>query len=215
MNIFQLILIILSITFLIIRIYSKQKRDFLISVLFVLLFSFYNFITVNSKFTILLFISMALSFLGDLAMANIIKITSHRSINGAIFFGLAHIMYITAFVNLFGAILPWVFLITFIIAIPIYYLIAYNPSLDKIIKLTNFVYVNLILSFFAVVLVYVVNSSPSNIFILLSILGTGLFLISDAVLSYDLFKKSVPYSKDIIAVSYVFAQLCIQFTGIL
>ena len=87
----------ISLLFLVFRLITGKKRDFLLSVLFIVLGSAVFAIS-NGFFVLYLFlIAIILSFLGDLLMAEWIRITQHRTIDGIFAFGLAHIAYIYAF----------------------------------------------------------------------------------------------------------------------
>ncbi len=92
-----LVCYLFSLIFLFIRLKTNKKRDFIISVFMILIGSILG--RIEYEFSVLNYflIAILLSFFGDMLMAEYIKITNFRTIDGVMMFGLAHIMYIISF----------------------------------------------------------------------------------------------------------------------
>ncbi|MFV2015423.1 MAG: lysoplasmalogenase family protein, partial [Candidatus Heimdallarchaeota archaeon] len=126
---------LISLGILVVHLNNGKKNHFLLSVVFIVFGSInYNLLVVSDyKYVIFLF-ALLFSFLGDLFMANKIKIVESRIINGILGFGIAHILYIIAFYRLGEKkLLYWQVLLGIFAFLIIYRIAVYTPSLSRIL----------------------------------------------------------------------------------
>ncbi len=198
------------------RLKTKEKKHFLISMSFVVIGSFITYIITPSLITILFLIACVLSFIGDLVMARVIRLTNNRIADGAIVFGTAHITYIYAFIRLgYGYLSPFYTISGILLAFIFYYIIGYNPSLKPIMKIVNYVYALLITMLLMSVISFNQLDNISIYIRLSSIMGIVLFMMSDGLIAYNEFKKKLDGVNEIIIPTYLFAQVLLQMVPVL
>ncbi|MHA1910712.1 MAG: lysoplasmalogenase family protein [Candidatus Kariarchaeaceae archaeon] len=193
---------------------NEKKREFLISVFFILLASLISYFDDMSDIRLLFLLAICFSFIGDLFMAKIIKITKNRLINGIIGFGIAHIIYIIGFVKMqtVDQFIWWIpTLIVFLIII-LFYLVGYNKDASKILMLAVFCYVIIMGMVFSSVIYLIFNPTPTLV-IVFALVGVILFMISDSIISYNEFKQELPYASRIIPTTYILAQIFLQLSA--
>lgn len=209
--IIPLIFYVLSLLILVYRLKTKEKNHFLISVIFIVMGSFIAYINFKNSVSLIFFLAILLSFIGDLLMARKIKFSENRTIDGAIVFGLAHITYIYAFSLLKGSSFEiGLVLGGIIVSFVLYYFIGYEKELHDLYKIVNWVYALLITMTLVSVISFSITPQVPISAIIISLLGVILFMISDGVLAFNEFKKPIKNAKDIIAVTYIMAQIFLQ-----
>ena len=203
---------VIAILLLILRMKTKEKKHFLISMGFILIGSLINYISYPG--TILLFFLLAAlsSFIGDLLMARVISITDNRTIDGGLVFGIAHILYITAFSSLRSQTPSWWIYISIVLSLILYMIFGYNPKHSTPRKGFNYIYAALITYMATTVLTFAIYEGVTLLTATVALTGALFFMISDGVLTYNEFKKPVNNAKDIIAVTYIVAQVLLQLT---
>jgi len=199
---------------------TKEKRDFILSIFAITLGSGYAMITMQFSVLTYFFIAILLSLIGDLLMAEWIKITEHRTVDGAIFFGLAHLTYIFAFyrLNVGGFMLRqdwWMLVLGLTMIIVFFKLIADNNKLHTAIRVSNALYTIIIVTLFVMVLSFAITSRTPDPVKIISLGGIFLFMLSDSVLAYNEFQKPVAHAKEIIAITYIVAQVLLQLSPLL
>lgn len=206
-----LLFYLLAVGMLVTRVYSGEKKHFLISILFVLFASISSYIINPSTIQLLFLIAIINSFIGDLLMAKIIRLTENRTVDGAIFFGVAHITYVVAFTKLKGSSIEWwIILLSLLFAIFLFYLIGYNKKLKSIILIVNFIYAILISFLMAAAISFVITPEVPITLVVVSLLGVAFFMLSDGILAYNEFKNPIKNAKTLIAVTYILAQILLQ-----
>lgn len=214
--IYSIVFYFIAIIFLMIRMKSKLKRDFLISVFFILLGSLTSYIITPSTITLLFLLAIIFSFIGDLLMAKVIRITRHRIIDGAMVFGIAHMIYIYSFYKLKNSGFEWwLIMIDVVLVIVLYYKIGYNSKLHPAMLISNFLYAMVLVSLVFANISFILTRNVPILVILSSFFGVILFLASDGILAYNEFQKPIKDAKDKIAVTYIFSQILLQMTPLL
>lgn len=214
-----LILYAISLLFLGIRLKTGEKRYFLLAVLPILFASGYVSITESFSVLWIFFWAITFSFIGDLLMAQIIQLTQHRTVDGVMAFGIAHLIYIYGFYELnvgnFDNLDWWLILIGVLLAITLFYYLGYNEKFHIAVLVSNFIYSAIITTLFIFVLVFIMSPQLTAITVISALVGVILFMVSDGVLAYNEFQQKIPNAKNIIAVTYVLAQILLQITPIL
>ncbi len=210
----------LAVIFLVVRLKTKEKRDFIISMGFVVLGSIITYLTLPGSILLFFLVAAVLSFLGDLLMAEWIKITEHRIVDGVMAFGLAHIIYMVGFNRLnigwFDLGMDWWYtLLGVLVFVGGYKYIGYNEKLHYSLKIANFIYVALIVGLFVIVLGFVLFPTTPFLVRIVALFGIVSFMGSDSVLAFNEFQQPIPNAKDIIAVTYIIAQICLQLVPLL
>ena len=221
-----LVCYLFSLIFLFIRLKTKKKRDFIISVFMILIGTILG--RIEYEFSVLNYflIAILLSFFGDMLMAEYIKITNFRTIDGVMMFGLAHIMYIISFYqfNIGGYNLEFSleglydFLITILCIFTAYILynkVGSSEKMNDAIKFANLCYTIVVTILFILVLSFVITSTTPTLMRFTSLFGILLFIISDSLLSYNEFINNFKNAKDWIAITYVLSQILLQITPLL
>jgi uncharacterized membrane protein YhhN len=164
----------------------------------------------------LFLLAIFFSFIGDLLMAKVIRITKHRIIDGAMIFGIAHMIYIYSFYRLKNKGFEWwLIVIDLVLVVFLYYKIGYNSKLHPAILISNFLYALVLISLLFANISFIITKNVPILVILTSLLGVILFLVSDGILAYNEFQKPIENAKDKIAVTYIFSQILLQLTPIL
>lgn len=216
MDFILIALYVISLTLLYIRMKTKERKFFLFGMLGIVITSLYIYITHLDEITVLFLLACVLSFIGDLLMARIFKITGYRLIDGAIFFGIAHILYILAFFGIGNLGIQLGYIISSVIlAGVLFYFLGYNSKFNKMRNSFNYLYTLLITSLFMTILQFIQLGNISILAKISSISGIILFMISDGVISYNAFKNPVENANDIILPTYLLAQALLQLTPIL
>ncbi|MCY3412741.1 MAG: lysoplasmalogenase [Candidatus Heimdallarchaeota archaeon] len=206
---FSYISFVLASVILLYRMRSKQKKHFIYSMVFIVLASIIHLIESYSVINLVFTVAIVLSFIGDLFMAQWIRLTGKRTIDGAIAFGMAHITYMYGFFLIKGIVFePWVYLLAILMALGFFPFFGYNRSLPRKMLIVNFCYTLLIVSLLPTMISSILTASPIQI--IFSVLGVVFFMISDAILSYNEFKRELRHAKDKIAFTYFLAQLFLQ-----
>ncbi|MHA2501888.1 MAG: lysoplasmalogenase family protein [Candidatus Kariarchaeaceae archaeon] len=208
-------LYVLSLLFLIVRLISGKKRDFIISVAFIVLGSLWQYFTLQASILLLFLLAIIFSFLGDLLMAQWIRITEHRTVDGVMAFGLAHIVYALAFNRLnfgwFSLAQDWWYIVVGLaLSIGLFQVIGNNQKLHTAVKIANLIYAVLIIGLFMIVLGFVLNPATPALLKLVSLLGILSFMLSDGILAYNEFQKHVARSSEIVHSTYIIAQILLQ-----
>ena len=179
-----------------------------------MLASLISFINDMSDIRLLFLLAICFSFIGDLFMAKIIKITKNRLINGIIGFGIAHIIYIIGFVKMqtVDQFIWWIPTLIVPLIIIMFYFVGYNKNASKILMLAVFCYTLIIGMVLSSVLYLIFNPVPTLV-IVFALVGVLLFMISDGVISYNEFKQEFHYASRIIPLTYVFAQIFLQLSA--
>ncbi len=194
----------------------KLKRDFLISVFFILMGSLATYIITPSTITLLFMLAIIFSFIGDLLMAKVIRITKHRIIDGAMVFGIAHMIYIYSFFKLKNTGFEWWLIVIDLILVIVFYLkIGYNRKLHPAILISNFLYALVLVSLMFANISFILTKNVPFLVGIVSFLGVLLFLASDGILAYNEFQAPIKNAKDKIAITYVFSQIFLQMTPLL
>lgn len=211
-----LLFYLLAVGMLVFRVYSGEKKHFLISVLLIIFGTTSAYVINPTTIQLLFLIAIINSFVGDLLMAKIIRLSENRTVDGAIFFGVAHITYIFAFTKLKGSSIEWwIILSSILFAIFLFYLIGYNKKLKSIILVVNFIYAILISLLMAAAISFVITPQVPITLIMLSLLGVAFFMTSDGILAYNEFKNPIKNAKTLIAITYILAQILLQGIPIL
>jgi hypothetical protein len=166
----------------------------------------------KTSIAFIFFLAIVFSFIGDLFMAEYIKLHKKRLINGALAFGIAHLFYIFAVLD-FSTYNMILWIVATIIAIIAFFIIIYDPT-EKIslLSISMFLYIFL-LSVFILLATFNLFSGLDWQLKLISSLGIILFVISDAIIGLTEFRKglNIPASSDLISITYVLAQILLQF----
>lgn len=202
------------IIFLILNLYNKYidkkvETAFFKALLMPVLLIFY--LSSFRNFTFFILLALILSWLGDLFL---IKTNKRNMIFGIISFSITHILYIATIIKFIDfKNINYIFLsilIVFYFGIAIFlsfFLIEYAHKLLR--QYTNIIFLySLLLSTLAITSVLAgLNSKFLTGFYL--ILGSNLFMVSDSVLSYNLFVKRDKFTDILIMFTYAIAQLLI------
>lgn len=164
-------------------------------------------------YSILVFVGMIFSFLGDLAMAKVLKF-NNRLIGGMSIFSLAHIFYASAYIKIMiqKGVFKGVFIPIYIIALTLF-IIFLSKNLSNEFKgekaelILGIIYATLILNM-AISAAFLVYSLNGQLF--LTIIGAIVFIISDGLIAlFEFFDKTIPNVGLLIWITYVAAQMCI------
>ena len=211
-----IIFFLVAIIFLYIRIKTKLKRYFLISVSFILIGSLISYIITPITITLIFLLAIIFSFIGDLLMAKVIRITKHRLIDGAMLFGIAHMIYIYSFYRLKNKGFEWwLIVIDIVIVIIFYYKIGFSSKLHPAMLISNFLYAIVLVSLLFANISFIITKNVPILVILSSFFGVILFLVSDGIIAYNEFQKPINNAKDKIAITYIISQILLQLTPIL
>jgi len=158
---------------------------------------------------------MAVSFLGDLIMARVIPLPE-RVIFGMLAFGIAHVCYIFAYLDLGqtlalsrraaqlgGMIALWA------IAGALWWLLIRSPQTSNVLNAGSLIYALLLATMTGMAVSLAVQQPRLG----LLALGAILFLISDVILGNELFRNNVwPLVGDVVWVTYIVGQALIVFS---
>lgn len=154
---------------------------------------------------------MVFSFLGDLAMANRLKIFKTRIINGVILFGIAHVLYAIVFWKLSGAALELYTVVLWLVLIVLFYpVLVYSQTQPKLINIALFTYTALISMVIALVINFVQTQEPPIEATIFAIGGILSFAISDLLIAVNQFKQPIVRAELYIAITYIPAQIALQ-----
>ena len=166
-----------------------------------------------------IFWGMACGFLGDLILAEIIRLP-HRLIFGIITFGIGHIFYITSFVSIalgfglhdpFGGTVLWAIFV--IIASVLWIALIYNPKQTRLLNVGSLLYAWLISVMAATATSQAIQAIGEPHFILTAI-GGILFLVSDLILGNRELRGHKWYLvNDIVWIIYITGQTLIVMTS--
>ncbi len=203
------IILLLALPLEAIHLKTLKKRHFIATTTILAVGSWINWYYTKT-YTILLFaFAMTLSLLGDLAMANWIKLTKIRLIDGIIFFAVAHLLY--AFGALTLATPDWRLLgmVVLIIGSIGYMKVAYNPS-KKTLSIGAAFYTATIMTAFGIMILNAIDNP--NTTSLLQALGMALFVSSDMMIAYREFHRDFNQSERFISANYILGQLLLQLS---
>lgn len=156
-------------------------------------------------------VAMILSFLGDLAMANKLKIVESRIINGIGLFGLGHIFYGLGFWTLSNDDFKDKLIFALVILIFVFYfVIGYNRKQPRAMNIATLFYTVLISSVVILATNFSINSDTNSTIAAIAIIGIILFVISDSLIAVNNFKQKIPGGDYLIAGTYIPAQLLLQ-----
>jgi len=209
-----------ALVFLLIHLKTKEKRDFILSIFLVTLAVAIATFTTGLSIQFFFLAAIVLSLIGDLLMAQWISITEHRTIDGVMAFGVAHIIYIIAFsrLNVGGMELVSVWpliLVSIIVGAGIFLKVGNNEKLHVALRISNAIYALIISILLFFVLVFILTPTTTLLVGLTAGAGIVLFIISDSVLAYNEFQQPIPNAKEIIAITYIVAQILLQLTPLL
>lgn len=212
-----IIFYILSLGTLGIHLKNSNKDYFLLSVIFIIFGSMNYYLLVISEFKHILFLfAILFSFLGDLFMAKKIKIVESRIINGIIGFGIAHILYIIAFLQIGNqGFRFWQIIIGIFFLIVIYKFAVYTPTLPRILLIGTLIYAIILVTLLMTISSFAVTNEFGIIASAISLFGVVLFILSDSVIAFTEFKGTLKHSSQIISVTYIVSQILLQSTIIL
>ena len=206
------IFLLISIILVLYRMIKNSSELFLMSSLAALIASSLIFMEDKAIVSLFFFLAMLFSFLGDLFMKRIIKITHHKIIDGILSFGVAHILYITGVAQIIS--LNWFFatILTLVLGIPIYFVVVYTPE-QKTLSVIAAIYVFLIALLFSTSLLLL--TAAFNLGNIILTIGILLFMISDSMIGYRQFRKDHPIFERLISLTYIFGQILIQSYGLI
>ncbi len=186
--------------------FTLRKREFLAAVLVFVIGSWIAYGSNPEAHKLAFACGISFSFLGDLAMAKIVKMTGKRIIDGIIFFSIAHILYLWGITGV--GVIKWD------IAIPIaimvggvgYWKVAYEPK-KPVLSAGALFYSIIIGTLFASILAEAIFSPSAQTF--MRLVGIILFMGSDMMIAFREFRKDFNQSERWISGTYVLGQLCL------
>ncbi len=209
---------------------SNNQLYFLSSSMVLVVFAFLNAAYSHlkkdqtwSRYSLRFFIAMTFGFIGDLMMGGILFLTPFTLINGIIFFGVGHALYVIGlrtkspllYQSGSGPILRniAVLLICIVSTIALFFGTVYNPY-DFEMSMGALFYGALLASVLAFALTKSFEEFPLAFKVVLA-LGFLLFLISDWVLGVRYFASSDFLSAYVVGITYLMGQLLIQLSPIM
>lgn len=184
--------------------FTLRKREFLAAVALLMLGAWTDII-VGPITTERLFFAGAItiSFIGDLAMAEILKVTGKRIIDGIIFFAGAHILYLGGVMT--STTIKWelTFPIAFAVAILGYWKTAHSPD-KPVLTFGAAIYSLVISTLFAAIFTKAIFEPSEGS--LLSLAGIVLFMGSDMMIAFREFRRNFPHSERWVSSWYILGQ---------
>jgi uncharacterized membrane protein YhhN len=172
----------------------------------------------SSSAALLIFLGMAFGFLGDLILAGVIRLP-HRLIFGILTFGIGHILYIIAFVQVaamlhmtdpFGGSVFWALFV--IVASVLWVALIYNPKQPRVLNIGSLIYAWLI----SVMAGTAAGLAIQDARFVWTAIGGVLFLISDMILgNRELRGRKWFLINDVVWVIYIAGQALIVMTSVL
>ncbi|WP_168190041.1 lysoplasmalogenase [Caloramator sp. E03] len=185
---------------------NKNKRYLSKSLLMPLLLLFYITYTKNLNYYVIF--ALIFSFLGDIFLLNDNK--KNFMLGGASFL-IGHTFYIISFIKEIEVHFKIsLFHILLIVPYIIYGIYVYKTIIKnmKNLKITAILYMFIIL-FSSITCLLVILSGKQQL--ILSFLGTILFIVSDSLLGYSIFVHKNRYSDFLVMLTYVSAQTLLVF----
>ena len=172
----------------------------------------------SSSVAALILFGMTFGFIGDLILAGVIRLP-HRLIFGILTFGIGHILYIMAFVQVaamlrlndpFGGSVFWTL---FVIAASVLWLaLIYNPKQPRVLNIGSLIYAWLISVMAGTAAGLAIQDSR----FVWTMIGGVLFLISDVILgNRELRGRKWFLINDVVWLIYITGQALIVMTSVL
>lgn len=208
-TVLSIVLYVIAAVLILLHTYRINPKLFILTSAVVLLGSFSSYFSHPEKVRALFFLAMVFSFLGDLFMKRILRITQHRIIDGIGSFGIAHILYIIGVSTLYRVNWLTSSALAISLSVPLFFLIIYDRN-QMILSKAAFVYMVMIALFFATSILWLLTSPGLPPLVLA--LGVVLFMISDAMIGYRQFRKDSEIMERLISLTYIFGQVLIQLS---
>jgi YhhN family len=171
----------------------------------------------SSSAALMIFLGMTFGFLGDLILAEVIRLP-HRLIFGIIVFGIGHILYIIGFVQIalalhlgdpFGGTVLWTLFV--MIASVLWVALIYNPRQPRLLNVGSLIYAWLI----SVMAGTAAGLAIQDARFVWTAIGGVLFLISDVILgNRELRGRRWFLINDVVWIIYIAGQALIVMTSI-
>jgi hypothetical protein len=172
----------------------------------------------SSTAALLIFLGMVFGFMGDLILAEVIRLP-HRLIFGIIVFGIGHVLYILGFVQIalalhlvdpFGGTVLWTLFV--IVASVLWVTLIYNPKQPRLLNVGSLIYAWLISVMAGTAAGLAIQDSR----FLWTAIGGVLFLISDVILgNRELRGRRWFLINDVVWIIYIAGQALIVMTTVL
>jgi len=208
---FQILFYIFSIILLVFYLFNDTKRLFLTCVFAIFLSTLITTLVDYSNFNLIMLIAIFFSFIGDLMMAEILKITNDRIINGILLFGVAHIFYTIGFITKANADFNYLYPISgTIMVLLMFYLVGYNPKNPNHINIAIIIYASIITILFLTIVNFSLSTNIDESLKIRSLFGIALFIISDSTIAYNQFKSKIKGAEQVISSTYIVSQILLQ-----
>ncbi|MHA2090145.1 MAG: lysoplasmalogenase family protein [Candidatus Kariarchaeaceae archaeon] len=206
----------LSLGFLSMYLKHMEKKYFIFSISCIVTGSFTSALLFYDLTTPwLFFLAIVTSLIGDLFMAEKISLTDQRLIDGIIAFGVAHITYIYAYYRLTTTFNWFLVFVIFIIGLALFVFIITNMRIKGFILIASCIYAILLISLLTVILNLALTSNIPELLMITAIPGIVLFISSDVLIIVNEYKHDINNAQEIIAITYIFAQILLQLTPLI
>ncbi len=188
---------------------KMEKRWFIGSIALLCIASWVREATTTQQVHVIFAVALTVSLIGDMFMAKWLRLTGKRIIDGIIFFGIAHILYIYGIQLLHKTLSFSSFIIGVAVAVPIYLVVAFDRS-KRVLTIGAFFYSLIIGVLFATILMATIQTR--TVVTLVQLGGITLFMLSDGIIAFREFRKELPFAEHWIASTYFVAQVLLQFS---